>query len=233
MKDKVIKTVKSNVGFIIALAFLVVITLNPQAKGFVLSGLIKTGLYQPNVNNTKPEGSSVTTIKPTLFASSDGKILDLADLKGKVVFLIFWAAWCPPCIAEMPSVNSLYNKLKKNENVIFILADVDNNLKRSESFMKRNKYNLPVYIPSGPISQQLFQGNLPTTVIINKKGEIVFNHEGMADYRSPEIEKFIVDLSNKIRDKSHSKACTLKLKLFRLQINELNTVRFNPLHFPF
>jgi thiol-disulfide isomerase/thioredoxin len=182
MKDKVIKIFKSNVGFIIAIAFLVVITLNPQAKGFVLG-------------NTKPERSLVPTVNSILFTSSDGKILDLAHLKGKVVFLNFWATWCPPCIAEMPSINSLYNKLKKNENVIFILADVDSNLKRSDSFMKKNKYNLPVYIPSGPMPHQLFQGNLPTTVIINKRGEIVFNHEGMADYSSPEIEKFIVDLS--------------------------------------
>ncbi len=199
--NRLIKYAKSNIGFIISLTFLILIAFNPKAKSLVLTGLMKTGLYEPDVSNLKPMTSSiqeqqaVVSVSSILFNSTDGKTIDLADLKGKVVFLNFWATWCPPCIVEIPSINSLYNKLKNNESVVFILADADNNLKRSEGFMKKNKYSLPVYATASSAPEQLFQGNLPTTIIINKKGEIVFNHEGMADYNSPEIEKLLNELS--------------------------------------
>lgn len=195
----IIKYIKSNLGFIITLVFMAIVIFNPDAKALLMRGLVKTGLFAPDISNleTKPAGEQKAEepqVESVSFTSSDGKIIDLANLKGKVVFLNFWATWCPPCIAEMQSINSLYNKLKNNPNMIFVLADVDNNINRSEGFMKKNKYNLPVYAPSGYIPEQLFKGNLPTTVIINKKGEIVYNHEGMADYNSGEMERFLNNL---------------------------------------
>ncbi|MDO8992517.1 MAG: TlpA family protein disulfide reductase, partial [Daejeonella sp.] len=65
----------------------------------------------------------------------------------------------------------------------------------SEAFMKKNKYDLPVYAPAAYLPEELFTGSLPTTVIINKNGEIIFKHEGMADYNSGETEKLLNDLS--------------------------------------
>ncbi len=197
----ILKSIKSNIGFIITLVFMTIIIFNPDAKAFVMSGLMKTGLFTPDVSNMQPKAAEEeeVTSKPLVdavsFTSSDGKTIDLAKLKGKVVFLNFWTTWCPPCIAEMPSVNSLYNKLKNNSNVIFVLADADGDLENSTAFMKKKNFDLPVYIPAGQIPEQLFRGSLPTTVIINKKGEIVYSHEGMANYDSPEIEKLLTDLA--------------------------------------
>src|SRR5690606_16804378 len=116
--------------------------------------------------------------------------------KGKVIFLNFWATWCPPCIAEMPSVNALYNRFKDNKSVAFVLVDADGKMKSAQAFMEKHKHDLPVYIPAGQIPGQLFRGSLPTTLIINKKGEIVFGHEGMADYNSDQVVKFMNDLLN-------------------------------------
>ena len=76
-----------------------------------------------------------------------------------------------------------------------MLADADGNLEKSTAFMKRKKFDLPVYIPAGSVPEQLFRGSLPTTVIINKRGEIVFAHEGMANYDTPEMEKFLNELA--------------------------------------
>ncbi|MBC7744738.1 MAG: TlpA family protein disulfide reductase [Flavobacterium sp.] len=197
----IIKLIKSNYGFIISLIFFAIIIVSPDAKALFMRGLLKTGLFAPDVSKLKPEPVGITTKKinliapPVSFITLGGKSLHLADLKGKVVFVNFWTTWCPPCVAEMPSVNSLFNKIKSNEKVVFIMVDMDNKLKRSEAFMKRKKYNLPVYGPITDVPEQLFQGSLPTTVIINKKGEIVFKHEGMADYDSGDIEKFLNELA--------------------------------------
>jgi hypothetical protein len=97
----------------------------------------------------------------------------------------------------MSSINNLYNKFKGNDSIVFIMVDADNNLKRSAAFMKRKNYNLPVYVPVSAIPEQLFKGSLPTTIIINKRGEVVLYHEGMANYNSPEIGKFLLSLSGK------------------------------------
>jgi thiol-disulfide isomerase/thioredoxin len=201
----IIKSLKSNIGFVITLIIISVIAFNPSAKGLVMTGMVRTGLFDPDVTGLEPKAVETTADNPAgeflpvvssvLFTSSDGVTLDLAKLKGKVVFLNFWTTWCPPCIAEMPSVNRLYNKLKNNKSVVFVLADADSNLEKSTAFMKKKKFELPVYIPAGAIPEQLFRGSLPTTVIINKKGEIVFSHEGMADYDTPEMEQALTDLS--------------------------------------
>lgn len=197
----IIKSIKSNIGFIITLIFFAIIVINPDAKALLMRGLMKTGLFAPDVSNLQPKPAGTTTESagpvspPVSFSSLDGKTLDLANLKGKVVFINFWATWCPPCIAEMPSVNSLFNKMKNNDNVVFIMVDMDNKLESSVAFMKKNKYDLPVHAPAGYLPEELFSGSLPTTVIINKKGEIVFKHEGMADYNSGETEKLLNDLS--------------------------------------
>lgn len=76
-----------------------------------------------------------------------------------------------------------------------MLADADGNLDKSTAFMKKKKFDLPVYTPAGSIPEELFRGSLPTTVIINKRGEIVFAHEGMANYDTPEMEKFLNELA--------------------------------------
>ncbi|HEY0900273.1 MAG TPA: TlpA disulfide reductase family protein [Sphingobacteriaceae bacterium] len=191
----------ADIGFVLLLLFFGAMLVSPKVKGFVLRQLIKTGLYEPNVDHLKPKSVSVsdkTTVKmapAATFRNSTGQTVDIANSKGKVIFLNFWATWCPPCIAEMPSVNSLRSKFKNNPDVLFVMADIDNKMERSESFMKKNKYDLPVYEPTSSIPESIFQGTVPTTLIINKSGEIVFFHEGMADYNSDEMEKFLTDLA--------------------------------------
>lgn len=201
----IIKSLKSNIGLIITLIFISIIAFSPKAKGLLMTGMVRTGLFDADITGLEPKpgvaptaettAENLTVVSSALFTSSEGITLDLARLKGKVVFLNFWTTWCPPCIAEMPSVNRLYNKFKNNKNVVFVLADADGNLEKSTAFMKKKKYDLPVYIPTGAIPEQLFRGSLPTTVIINAKGEIVFGHEGMANYDTPEMEEFLNKLS--------------------------------------
>jgi thiol-disulfide isomerase/thioredoxin len=143
----------ADIGFVILMLFLVAAAFNPKVKGLVLRQLIRTGLYEPKIDHLKPEevilaGNTTAKRAPAAtFRTSMGEIIDISNSKGKVIFLNFWATWCPPCLAEMPSVNSLRSKFRNNPSVVFVLADIDNNLKRSETFMQKNKYDLPVYEP--------------------------------------------------------------------------------------
>lgn len=124
-----------------------------------------------------------------------GKKIALASLKGKVVFINFWATWCPPCRAEMPTINTLYNKLKKEEDVVFLLVDMDDTpYPKAQKYMDDNKLNLPVYAPESRIPSNFFSGALPTTVILDKEGNIALRHAGAADYSNPKVEALIREL---------------------------------------
>src|SRR3546814_399295 len=104
------------------------------------------------------------------FKDKSGNIISLNSLKGKVVFINFWATWCPPCIAEMPTIQKLYTEFKDNKAVEFIMVDVDNNRTKSQNFMDKRKFDLPVYTPASPIPASYFGGSLPTTILLNKNG---------------------------------------------------------------
>src|SRR5690606_15186932 len=121
--------------------------------------------------------------------------ISLSELKGKVVFINFWATWCPPCIAEMPSIEKLYQTFKNNKNVVFIMADMDSDYKKAQAFMDKKHFSLPVYTPASSLPQNMFSGSLPTTVIINKKGEMVFNEKGAGDYGSKKVLEYLAELS--------------------------------------
>ncbi len=196
----IIKSVKSNSRFITTLVIFSLIAFNPDAEAFLINGVKNTELFTPDVsdrqtNSTHQKTEPKPLVESAKFISSKGIAIDLANLKGKVIFLNFWTTWCLPCIVEMRSVNSLYNKFKDNSNVVFVMADADGDFKTSTAFMKKKKFVLPVYIPTGKMPAQLFRGSLPTTVIISKKGEIVYFHEGMANYNSPKMEKFLNELA--------------------------------------
>lgn len=189
----------SNIFTGIFIVFILAMLLNPALKATVIQGLMKIGLFQPDMpevsGNEKITSSLLPEDKEILLRNVDGNILDLSAQKGKVIFINFWATWCPPCIAEMPSINRLYQKFKNNGNILFIMVDVDNNFDKSNAFMKKKGFALPVYTQVNDIPAKYFSGTLPTTVILNKSGKLVFHHEGVADYSNSEVADFIKKLS--------------------------------------
>lgn len=165
----------------------------PTFKATVLQGLMKVGLFQPGVS-AKAERPSTEKNWNVSFTNSKGEIIDGSALKGKVVFVNAWATWCPPCIAEMPSVNELYKNYKSNPDVVFLLVDADNNLPKSEKFMTDKGFDLPVYISQDNIPEEWYDGTLPTTIVLDKKGNIMYHHAGVANYNSSKFKSFLQEL---------------------------------------
>jgi len=144
--------------------------------------------------NTPTVEALVSTTAGISFTDKDGKTVSLSSLKGKVVFINFWATWCPPCIQEMPTINALKEKYKGNNNIVFLMVDVDNNIEKSTAFMEDKKYDLPVYVPASEIPSDYLGGSIPTTVILDKSGDMIAHIEGGRDYTSPEIIKALNEL---------------------------------------
>lgn len=136
----------------------------------------------------------VSTTAGISFKDKDGKTVSLSSLKGKVVFINFWATWCPPCIQEMPTINELKQSYKGNDDIVFLMVDVDNNIEKSTAFMEDKKYDLPVYVPASEIPSDYLGSAIPTTVILDKSGDMIARMEGGRDYNSPDIIKALNEL---------------------------------------
>lgn len=176
-----------------------VIMVSPQAKALVIRGMMEVGLMKPPAQNaatTATAGNTAPVAPAIMLRSVKGELINTAGQNGKVLIINFWATWCPPCIAEMPSINEMYQHYKNNPNVLVLPVDVDNNFQKSIPFMQRNHYALPVYNINGDLPQEFVSGAVPTTVIINKKGVIAARHEGAANYTDKRFYAYIDKLAS-------------------------------------
>lgn len=182
----------SNIFTAIIIAFAIAMLFSADFKATVIQGLMKVGLFQPDISaKIKDQPKQKTQSWPVQFINSKGETLDGDMLQGKVVFINTWATWCPPCIAEMPSINDLYKKYKTNTDVVFLLVDADGDFAKSEAFMKTKNFELPVYISQGVLPNEWFDSSLPATVVLDKDGKIAYKHTGAANYNNEKFKNFI------------------------------------------
>lgn len=187
---------KKNIWNAVFAGLLLVLIFVPEAKALMMQGLMKVGLFSPSEKALNQTESTSLGARPEdiLFKDASGKVVDLASLKGKVVFLNFWATWCPPCLAEMPAVNKLYTQFKDDKEVVFILVDADSDFQKAQQYMDRKGYGMPVYVAASGIPDVIFKGALPTTVVFDKKGRISYQESGAANYASEKFIDFIKKL---------------------------------------
>jgi len=112
--------------------------------------------------------------------SLDGQDFKMAHTKGKVVFLNFWATWCSPCVAEMASIQRLYEKLK-DKGVVFVCISNEDGSKVSR-FVKKKGYTFPIYTMRGSLPAVFNTQRVPTTFILSRDGKIALKHIGSAKW---------------------------------------------------
>lgn len=206
-KDKNTKKTWIQYGIFAVVAITLYATgLHTEVIGFAQRGLLATGLMNPDVeeiaqvrsteNENYDETTSMTnTTKADLnlkMVDANGKTRSLEEFKGKVIFLNFWATWCPPCIAEMPSIDKLHDEM--GDEVAFVLLSFDDDFQKAKDFDKRKGYDLPIYAPASNLPQMLQSSALPTTYVIDAEGNLAMTHKGMADYSTQEFKDFLNSL---------------------------------------
>ena len=148
----------------------------PQTGGENNSSESESGSTTDNNSNSSEQEKT----KAPDFELKDqyGKTHKLSDYKGKVIFLNFWATWCPPCKEEMPHIEDLYKEYNLNKDEVVILGVAQPGGREPDangisSFLKENNYTFPtVFDETGDVGGDYYISAYPTTYMIDKNGDI-------------------------------------------------------------
>lgn len=141
---------------------------------------LKVAVAKQKIDRPAPELKSFVDLK--------GNLVDPASLRGKVIFIDFWATWCVPCMQEMPYVQKLYDQFKDNPDVVFMIVNsgAKNTLQDAQNWKGNQTYSFPVYYNTDAAIGEKFGFNIiPATYVIDKQGRIRFANIG---FEGPEVE---------------------------------------------
>lgn len=140
--------------------------------------------YDPNALKGKPAEFVLTGV--------GGDKLPLASLQGKVVVLDFWATWCGPCRTQHPLYEKAKQRFAGRTDVEFVYLNTDEDKALVMPFLEANQWSKKVYFEGG-LSRLLNVSSIPTTVILNKRGEIASRMNGFVP------EKFVDMLTERVQ----------------------------------
>lgn len=183
------RQVLSKVWNVLFFALLIFFVFSTDAKSWVLRQLVSVGLFNAKMDKDAAVKSSTPGANSFSFIDADGSVRSTADLKGKVVFINFWATWCPPCRAEMPSLNTLYNEFKSDSRFVFLFINEDDDISKARNYLQKEGFDMPISARAGNVPAELYSGTLPTTLVLNKEGAVVLKHEGVAGYNTPRFKQ--------------------------------------------
>lgn len=191
--NKVKKEIRDWAIFAGILLTLYLTGLHTDVAAFAQRMVLATGIANPETEIKKEKTKAAYDFT---LNQLDGVTLDFEDLKGKVVFINFWATWCAPCVAEMPSINSLYKIYEDNPEVVFVMINVENKADKVRKFIKKKKFSFPIYLPNASQIPRVYESKgIPTTFVLDKDGYIAYKKVGMANYDSNSFVKFIARLT--------------------------------------
>ena len=173
--------------FNIAIVVIIILLLIPQTGKTLKVGVHKVfGMFSPS--EVAESNRKTLTSYDWKLSNAKGEQFSFTESKGKVVFINLWATWCPPCIAEMPSMQKLYNDY--NDKVIFLFVSNEHQNKVATFFEKKG-YNLPSFLPLSEIPEELYSRTIPATYIIDKKGVIVVDKKGAANWNGGSVRNLL------------------------------------------
>ena len=144
------------------------------------------------IESTDVNGAAKKPLEFTL-TSLDGPPLALSSLKGKVIVMDFWATWCGPCRQQHPLYEEVKSRFKNDQSVVFLAVSADEDRAAVKPFVDAQKWTNKIYYEDG-LGSLLQVTNLPTTLIFNKKGELVSRLNGFVP------DRFVDMLTDRIKE---------------------------------
>lgn len=177
-------------GIILAVIGLLYLTgWHTEVFGRMQQAVLYTGLF-----NADSETEVYTHEQSSIYfplKKLNGGETNLAEFEGKTLFINFWATWCPPCVAEMPNIQDLYNDLKSHPDIEFVMVSLDDDPQKAREFIDRKEFTFPVYTLSEGVPPQFQTSTIPTTFVVNPRGQIVVRKRGMAYYNTDKFRQLL------------------------------------------
>ncbi len=186
---KFIRKNLSNILFVLFALFLFT-PYGLPVRALLIKGIsvVTTGIF--NIEVDEEEREKLDDFNWNL-VSMKGENLNFASLEGKVILVNFWATWCPPCVAEMPGMQELYEAYGDRVEFVFIARDDHD---RVVKFLERKKLDLPVYYERTRPPAVLSSSSLPTTYLIDSEGVVRVDKVGAADWNSKKVRSLLDEL---------------------------------------
>ena len=178
---------KKNIFYLIATAILIILFAFPEVKLKIKDLFFPVAAVENAVKlNDADYDIQLKGINTTS--------TNLKNLKGnKLVLLNFWGTWCPPCRAEFPTIQKLYDA--KKDKVQFVLIAMQDEEAKVKEFLAENKYTTPVYLANSLIAEKMLPKSFPTTFLIAKNGRILMKEDAAKDWNSIDVQQFIDSVS--------------------------------------
>lgn len=122
--------------------------------------------------------------------NAQGEAVNLQSFKGKKVFVNLWASWCPPCRAEMPSIERL-SKQVDPEKVAFVMLSLDDDFSKAKSFVQKKNLDLPIYYPGENLPELFNVQGIPVTFIFDERGQLIRRIDGGEKYDTDKYRQLL------------------------------------------
>jgi len=168
------------------------------APFLTISALIALFLISGCDKSAKRDGAPLMVNAPAPefeLLDTGGKAWNLEELRGKVVFVNFWATWCPSCVAEMPSINNL-NVLSSGADGFQILTVLyQDSPENAAAYFLEQGFGMPILVDKGGKAARMYGlTGVPETFVIDKKGMLRFKQLGPRHFDSPDIIQYLNEL---------------------------------------
>lgn len=149
--------------------------------------ILSTGIISPSKTT-----DVLTASYHFILEDVNGEEVSFSAFEGKVIFLNFWATWCPPCIAEMPDIHDLYDL--QGDRLAFVMVSLDQDEEKAKAFVKRKGFEFPIYFLRSDLPDVYDVDAIPTTYLIAKDGDIKIANQGMAKYNTADFRTLTEEL---------------------------------------
>ena len=167
------KEIKKRWLSILFYTLIIIFIFSSSAKSWVLQQVVSTGLLKAEIKDDS--NKNLTEAVPFSFTDSNGKTATTADLKGKVVFINFWASWCSPCKEEAPLLENSWKQMQaQGKDVVFVGIDFQEARPEALSFLQAYTITYPLVLDThGTVAEKYDITGLPDTIFINRSGTVV------------------------------------------------------------
>ena len=168
---------------------LLISMLFPASRKIVSATIIRYSMFQPR------ETEDLIYLKENDYnwylVDMNGNRHQFSEFKEQAVFLNLWATWCPPCIAEMPSIQRLYNEY--GDKLAFVLASQED-ANTIQAFVKSKGYTFPIYNLAGGMPDVLSSRSIPASFLISPEGKVIMKKQGAAKWDGKKVKQILDEM---------------------------------------